>query len=321
MDGRHRRADGHGGLAVRRRKRRAGGRQRPGHVLGGHGRRHGVEHDVHAGDGRRHSALAAVVSYDAATRTATLDPNSDLAPATSYTATATVGVRDVAGNPIAAKVWSFTTTASPPPSGIRREATSTIVNASAAGVVSVPKPPGTAAGDVLVACLALNGGSVSATGVPSGWAPIASVTTTANPHVFGYYKVAGAAEPASFTWTLATSVANGAGIARYSGVSTTTPLDAPTTTATGASSTSSAVAGVTTATANAMLVGCMSINSSSTAITIASPAGMTAGWDIGGKRHELADGLQPAPAPSGPKTWTFSAGREWAGWLTALRPR
>ena len=49
--------------------------------------------------------------------------------------------------------------------------------------------------------------------------------------------------------------------------------------------------------------------------------GMTAAWDIGGKRHELADGVQAIAGPSGPKTWIFSSGREWAGWLTALRPR
>lgn len=69
-----------------------------------------------------------------------------------------------------------------------------------------------------------------------------------------------------------------------------------------------------------MLVGCMAINSSSTAVTIASPGGMAEAWDIGGKRHELADGLQATAGPSGDKTWTFSAGRAWGGWLAALRP-
>jgi hypothetical protein len=70
-----------------------------------------------------------------------------------------------------------------------------------------------------------------------------------------------------------------------------------------------------------MLVGCMSIDSSSTGVVITSPTGMTEAWDIGGKRHELADGLQAATGSSGAKTWTFSSGREWAGWLVALRPR
>jgi hypothetical protein len=63
----------------------------------------------------------------------------------------------------------------------------------------------------------------------------------------------------------------------------------------------------------------MAINSSSAAITIGSPAGMSEAWDLGGKRQELADGTQAVAGPSGPKTWTFSSGRDWAGWLMALR--
>jgi hypothetical protein len=270
------------------------------------------------------AALGALVSYDPATKTATLNPSSDLATATSYTATVTIGVRDVASNPIAAsKVWSFTTVGTaPPPSGaITRESTSTVVNSTAASVVSVTKPSGTTAGDVLVACLALNAGNIAATGAPPGWTPIATVTVISNPHVFGYYKVAGALEPISYSWTLAGAVASGAGIARYSGVDNTSPLDAAASTASGASSTSGTVAGVTTATPNAMLVGCMAINSGSTAVTIGTPTGMSQAWDIGGKRHELANGPQATAGASGPKTWTFSSGREWAGWLTALRPQ
>lgn len=203
---------------------------------------------------------------------------------------------------------------------VARVSLSTVVNATATGVVSVAAPSGTQSGDVLVACLALNGGSVGALGVPFGWAPIASVAAIANPHVFGYYRVAGGSEPASYSWTLASAVANGAGIARYSGVDTTSPLDTAAKTASGASATSGSVAGVTTVTANAMLAGCMAINSSSSAVTIGSPAGMGQAWDIGGKRHELADGPQVAAGASGPRTWTFSASREWAGWLAALRP-
>ncbi|MBA2714463.1 MAG: Ig-like domain-containing protein [Rubrobacteraceae bacterium] len=60
-------------------------------------------------------AVAAQVSYDAATRKATLDPSADLDPSATYTATVkggTNGVKDLAGNPLAQdKTWSFTTTA------------------------------------------------------------------------------------------------------------------------------------------------------------------------------------------------------------------
>ena len=62
------------------------------------------------------SALVpATVSYNSLNRTATLDPSGPLANLTAYTATVkggAAGVKDVAGNPLAADVtWSFTTAA------------------------------------------------------------------------------------------------------------------------------------------------------------------------------------------------------------------
>lgn len=65
--------------------------------------------------------VTATVTYDASTRTATLDPSSPLQHLTLYTATVNGGtsiprVEDAAGNDLAADhVWSFTTAAPPPP--------------------------------------------------------------------------------------------------------------------------------------------------------------------------------------------------------------
>ena len=64
------------------------------------------------------TAVAATVTYDSTTKTATLNPDADLEWGTTYTATVkggANGVKDAAGNPLAAdKVWSFTTAAAPP---------------------------------------------------------------------------------------------------------------------------------------------------------------------------------------------------------------
>ena len=68
-----------------------------------------------------------------------------------------------------------------------------------------------------------------------------------------------------------------------------------------------------------MVVGCVGVNSSSLTLTITSPIAMTEAWDIGGKRHELADGSQAVAGPTGTRTSTFSSARDWAGWLVALR--
>ena len=62
------------------------------------------------------TAVPAAVSYDAATRTATLDPTSLLAASQKYTATLTGGasaIRDSAGTPFVTGSWSFTTAAPP----------------------------------------------------------------------------------------------------------------------------------------------------------------------------------------------------------------
>ncbi len=65
------------------------------------------------------SPVPAVVSYDAATLKATLDPTSSLAFSTGYTATVkggAGGVEDAAGNPLESDfTWTFTTAGPPPP--------------------------------------------------------------------------------------------------------------------------------------------------------------------------------------------------------------
>jgi cell division septation protein DedD len=203
------------------------------------------------------------------------------------------------------------------PSSIVRESVSTTVNSTASATLTIARPPGTAAGDVLVACLALNGSGVTA--APAGWTTIATVTGASNP-VLGYYHVAGTTEPAAYGWTLGSAVTNGGGIARYSGVDPVTPLDGAATTASGRTATKGTLPSLTTTTQNAMLTGCLTIDASAASMTIGSPPGMTEAWDITGKRHELADAVQSAAGSSGPKTWTFSKSRAWAGWLVALRP-
>jgi len=63
--------------------------------------------------------VVAQVSYDSATKKATLDPGADLEAGATFTVTlkgGTSGIKDVAGNPLTAdKSWSFSTAAPPPP--------------------------------------------------------------------------------------------------------------------------------------------------------------------------------------------------------------
>ena len=200
---------------------------------------------------------------------------------------------------------------------ITRAGTTTSIGTAADKGLSINKPANTVSGDLLVACLALDGSSVAKSGAPNGWTQIAAVTGVANPRVYGYYKVAGATEPSSYRWGFAAKVASGGGIARYTGAA---GLDVGASAAAGGAASSGSVPGVTTVTEGAMIVGCMGINSSATTISINGPAGMSQAWDLGGKRHEFDDVLQPAAGATGQLSWGFSSAREWAGWVAALRP-
>jgi len=170
-----------------------------------------------------------------------------------------------------------------------------------------------------VASLAINGGTVAS--APPGWVQIASLTTVSNPTAYAYYHVAVPSEPASYAWTLSSSAVSSGGIARYSGVSNSAPLDTAVSSVSSAAAASSlTVPAVTITRPGAMLIGATAINSSNATVLITGPAGTTQRWDLGGKRQEFDDSTQTAAGSSGTRTWTFSAAREGVAWLAALRP-
>jgi hypothetical protein len=57
------------------------------------------------------AAIAAAVTYDSGSRTATLNPNASLAPGTTYTAQLTTAIKDSANQAISPLAWDFTTAA------------------------------------------------------------------------------------------------------------------------------------------------------------------------------------------------------------------
>jgi hypothetical protein len=68
------------------------------------------------------TSIPGTVTLSSDRETATFDPSSSLSPATSYTATITTGVRDLAGNAMTSdKTWSFTTAGASVPSGISKQ--------------------------------------------------------------------------------------------------------------------------------------------------------------------------------------------------------
>lgn len=106
-------------------------------------------------------------------------------------------------------------------------------------------------GNVLVAVVAAIGTSVTFT-APSGWTLLLAETSNTNVNLSVYTKVAASESSGSYTWTPSIGVRGFAWVGEYSGVATSTPIDAS---AHGlASSSTTASASVTVATANAWTI-------------------------------------------------------------------
>ncbi len=69
----------------------------------------GTSVTLRPGTGTTGASIPAVVSYNATTRTITLNPNSTLAAGSRYTVRLESTITDAAGNPLPATSWSFTT--------------------------------------------------------------------------------------------------------------------------------------------------------------------------------------------------------------------
>lgn len=153
----------------------------------------------------------------------------------------------------------------------------------------------------------------------SAWTLVNQIQESTHAQVheqFVYVKKA-ASEPASYTITWdATSQWRSSAIASYSGVDTTIPQDVAGSEATGNSATVTAT-GITTVTADAMLVMCAdSIDGGARASAWTSP--LVEEVDV--NETYLADGIQAGAGASGNKSATLSASAGWCAQLLALRP-
>ncbi|PKH44211.1 Ig-like domain-containing protein [Nocardioides alpinus] len=162
--------------------------------------------------------VAGATTYDAATRTATLDPTANLTATTTYTATVT-GVRDTAGNLVAPVSWTFTTdtpdttrptlsarTPAPGAGGVSTATnpTATFSEAVQAGTITFElRTPG---GSLVAGTTTYDGASRTATLDPTA-SLAASTTYTAS--VSGARDTAGnQMDPVSWTFTTAATTSS-----------------------------------------------------------------------------------------------------------------
>ena len=252
-----------------------------------------------------------------ATSTAT-SPSHQFTAAGTYTVTLTA--TNSVGTNSSSQTITVTSGTPPPPtgSGITIVGKTETGNSAAVTAVTIDKPSGAQAGDVLVAQITADAApNVSA--APAGWTAVAS-RQASGARLFVYSHVVGASDAGPYTWTLSTGVKWNAGIAAYRGVNTTTPWDATAVTAaSGTAATTLAVPAVTTQTAGALLVGGVAVNSGSSGVT--APSGWTEALEATGVQvTEVAHKVQATAGSSGGGTWTLSGAYFAAGWMGALKP-
>jgi PKD repeat protein len=246
------------------------------------------------------------------------NPQHTYAAAGTYTASLTASN---AGGSSTPATMSITVTAPPPAAGISVVGSSDSMSSTASSAVTLTSPAGVSTGDVLLAAFSIN--NTPTVTPPPGWSSIVGpLKPDGVAELFAYYHVVAAGElPGSYAWTLSTANKWGGGITAYRGVDASHPLDltsAVTTIDSSGTATGITSPGVTTVTDGAMLVG--GLGADGATATTTPPAGWTEAFDsVGGKMSEHAYKSQGTAGLSGPATWTISAPRAIAVWMTALR--
>ena len=196
--------------------------------------------------------------------------------------------------------------------------------------ITINKPTGVVAGDVMIANIQLRKGTVTLYPTLSGWTPIDSVNfenSGADHRCEVLYRVAGASEGSSYTFNLAGGTqTDGAvgGIVAYSGVDNTTPLDATGDYSIGSSKTISTGA-ITTVSPNAAVLMCVGAFESLTVGSFAttSPGALTTlygGSSDGNGTVGAGWALKASAGSTGAGTATLSGNKVWGAILLALKP-
>ena len=182
----------------------------------------------------------------------------------------------------------------------------------AAANLTINRPTGAIAGDVMVAAITATPASIPIT-PPAGWTLIQSQAQPANTSsiVATFYRVAGVGEPASYTWILSSAHAGAVGgILSYSGVDNAAPLDVSAKAATPRALTHTAPSVLTTLAGDLLIT----VHEYASARSWTPPAGMTERVDIAsgaagnaGVTLEMNELLLGVAAATGAKTATAAA--------------
>ena len=199
--------------------------------------------------------------------------------------------------------------------------------------LTIDKPAGTVQDDVMIASIAARPNTVTIT-PPTGWMLVLRVNQGAGTtnSLAIYRKVAGASEPARYTWVISASTGAAGGIQSFANVDTVNPIDVGTNLLDGQntpSGTAHSTPNRTTSVPDTMLVTSHAYGSSGT--WTETPLGsMAEGFDTASLTPNAGAGIsiagyrviQAAAAATGAKTATATAAADTGNaHILALRPR
>src|SRR5262249_49565341 len=218
--------------------------------------------------------------------------------------------RDGFGQVSTSADFTFTTGSAPPPVPAFRSQ-STVINGT-----TVSKPPGVVAGDLLLARLGGDEDPATVSGA-AGWGRLLAATCAegrrAAFHGQVWYRVGGASEPSSYTWTVSGSPWVDIGVLAYSNVNQASPIDLSSGRYAGVTASPSTSA-VTTTGSNEMVVA-LFINFNSGTWTAGS--GMTQRYNF--DSNEAQDAPQASAGSTGTKTATNSTSGPTTAQVVVLR--
>ena len=216
----------------------------------------------------------------------------------------------------------------PPPPGTVPSVRSTsfaTANGPSSSLV-IPKPSGTAAGDLLLAIVAHQGGVNKNMTAPAGWSAVPNTDWAQgnNSRIHAWYRIADGSEPTSFTFGL---IGGGddmsGGILAIQNASQGAPINAAGGQSNGATaSTTVAAPSITTTLPNTLLVFGASCAS---AARFTPPAGMSERWDAASSGTykigtEAATQVASTAGPTGPRAAIASSSCKSVGILVAVAP-
>jgi hypothetical protein len=144
------------------------------------------------------------------------------------------------------------------------------------GVVN--KPTGTAEGDILFGLVCWSGSTITIDGVPSGWTKLCEYIAQIDRYTL-YYKIAGASEPSTYTWSMSGSCKLRIVCSCYTSgdFNASDPIDVVSNTSYRTSDTTVRAASMTVASTSSPLVFFASVYST-TARTFTQPSNPTTDW-------------------------------------------